>query len=252
MSQYNDQLNFAAGTLIATQVGVSGVVTPVRFGVLQDVSLDFSADLKELYGQYRYAIALAPGKTKVEMKAKFAGIRGQLFNQLYFGATVTAVTTVLTDSEAQTIPASSTYTVTAANGASFLTDEGVFYQATALPLTKVSSLTAAGQYLPPTGSPGVYTFSSGDAGAGIYISYLNTSSGGVQIPIGNPKMGVGPSFKVVVGGSFDGRPATYTFNQCQSSKLSLPTKQDDFMISELDFMISADSNGNIGTINTML
>ena len=80
MSQYAEQVAFGSGTIIATQVGLSGVATPARVGILQDAQIDFSADLKELYGQNRYAIALAAGKTKVEVKAKFAGIRGNLWN----------------------------------------------------------------------------------------------------------------------------------------------------------------------------
>jgi hypothetical protein len=56
----------------------------------------------------------------------------------------------------------------------------------------------------------------------------------------------------VLLGTFDGRESTYIFNQCQSSKLSLPFKQDDYEISELDFMVAADINGNIGSINTIL
>ena len=90
MSQYAEQIGFAAGTLVGTRVDVAG--PPVRFGILQDAQLDFSADLKELYGQNRYAIALAPGKTKVEIKAKFAGIRGMLFNGFYFGEAATPAT----------------------------------------------------------------------------------------------------------------------------------------------------------------
>jgi hypothetical protein len=252
MSVYSNQIGFAAGALVATQVGASGAVTPQRFGILQDVSLDFTADLKELYGQKRYAIALAPGKTKVEIKAKFAAIAGQLFNQLYFGATTTATASIFADSEAQTIPGSSTYTVTASNGSTFLTDEGVYYQLAGTPLTKVATLTAAGQYIPPTGSPGVYTFYSADASLGVYLSYLYSTAAGVQIPIANPNMGVGPSFKVVLSQPFDGRDAVFVFNQCQASKLSFPTKQDDFTIMELDFMVAADINGNIGTINSQL
>ena len=250
MAQYAEQIGFAAGSLVATQVGASGVITPVRFGILQDVQLDLSADLKELYGQKRYAIALAPGKTKVEVKAKFAGIKGNLFNQLYFGATVTATQSLFADSETGTVPGSSTYTVTVANAAAFLADEGVFYSATGLPLTKVASPSAAGQYT--QSNAGVYTFSSADASAGVYISYLYSSTAGQQIALANINMGVGPSFKMVLSQPFDGRQATFIFNQCQASKLSFPTKQDDYMINELDFMISADIAGNLGSINTTL
>ena len=71
MPLYSDQIGFAAGVMIGTSLTASPA-TPRRFGILQDATLDFSADLKELYGQKRYAIALAPGKTKVSIKAKFA------------------------------------------------------------------------------------------------------------------------------------------------------------------------------------
>jgi len=248
MSQYAEQVGFAAGTLIGTRVDVTGS-TPVRFGLLQDAQLDFSADLKQLYGQNRYAMVMAPGKTKVELKAKFAGIRGGLFNSLYFGGTTAATQTLFADSEAGTVPGSVAYTVTVSNSATFLSDQGVFYAATGLPLTKVTTLTAVGQY---TVAAGVYTFNLGDANKAIYISYTYSSTSGLQIPISNIKMGVGPSFQIVLSQPFDGRQATYTFNNCMAAKLSLPTKQDDFTINEMDFMIAADVAGNIGTINVSL
>lgn len=245
MSQYAEQIGFAAGVLIGTRTDVTGQ-GPVRFGIVQDVSLDFSADLKELYGQSRYAIALAPGKTKVEIKAKFAGIRGKLFNDLYFGATTTATQTLFADAESGTVSGSA---VTVSNSANFLADQGVYYSATGLPLKQVPSAPTVGQY---TVSAGVYGFNGTDNAAGVYISYTYSSTGGVQIPIANQKMGVGPSFKVVLSDPFDGRQVTYIFNQCQASKLSFPTKQDDYTIDEMDFMVSADIAGNIGSINSNL
>jgi hypothetical protein len=249
MSQYADQLMFAAGALVATPIGVSGLVTPCRFGILQDAQVDFSVDLKELYGQKRYAIAMAPGKTKVEIKAKHAGIRGALWNSVYFGATTTATQMLFADNEAGAIPALTTYTVTVANAVTWQADQGVIYAATGLPFTRVASAPTVGQY---SVAAGIYTFAAADAGLAVYISYTYSSTSGLQIPISNVAMGVGPSFKVVLSSSFDGRQATYTFNQCQSSKLSIPTKQDDFTISEIDFMVAADSAGNIGTINVAL
>jgi hypothetical protein len=251
MSQYAEEIGFAAGTLIATQVGLSSVVTPIKFGILQDISLDFSADLKELYGQNRYAIALAPGKTKVEIKAKFAGIKGALFNGLYFGATPTATQTLFAGSEAHSVPAASPFTVTVANAAAFLMDEGVYYAATGLPLQQVAALTAAGQYT-VNAATGVYTFYSADEGAAVYVSYTYGNTGGLYIPLTNIAMGSGPSFKVMLNQAYDGRQQTFIFNQCQASKLSFPTKQDDFTIAELDFMVSADIAGNIGSISTSL
>jgi hypothetical protein len=249
MSIYSEQIGFAAGVLIGQRTDIT-VTTPRRFGILQDVTLDITADLKELYGQKRYAIALAPGKTKVELKAKFAGIRGNLFNDLFFGETATASQTQYVDNELATVPGSSTYTVAASNHAAFLNDEGVFYQNTGLPLSVVSVLSAAGQY--EISNTGTYTFDSLDASAGVGLSYTYSTAGGVQISIANLAMGTGPIFKVMLSESFDGRQGNWIFNSCQCSKLSLPTKQDDFEIYELDFMVSADGSGNIGTANFAL
>lgn len=245
MPQYADQLGFAAGTLIASPKR-AGVITPVKFGVLQDAQLDFSADLKELYGQGRYAIALAPGKTKVEIKAKFAAMSGAIFNEIYFGATPTATQILFNDSEAAAIPGAVAYTATVTNSANFVADMGVYYAATGQPLTQVAAAPAVGEY---SVAAGTYTFSAADKGLGVYISYTSSSTSGVLIPITNVRMGIGPSFQIMLSQPFDGRQATYIFNNCQASKLSLPTKQDDFQINEIDFMVAADAGGNIGTIS---
>ena len=249
MSLYADQIGFAAGVMIGTSL-TANPPTPRRFGILQDATLDFSADLKELYGQKRYAIALAPGKTKVSIKAKFASVRGALFNDMYFGAATTPATqTLFADSEAGTIPSSTAYTVTVSNSAKWLTDQGVYYALTGQPFTRVSSAPAVGQY---SVAAGVYTFAAADASTAVYTSYTYSSTSGLMIPITNLAMGAGPAFSIVLSQPFDGRQATYQFNNCQAAKLSLPTKQDDFTIPEMDFMIAADAAGNIGFINTSL
>jgi hypothetical protein len=55
--------------------------TPLLFGVLQDVSVDISADVKELYGQNSFPEAVARGKTKIAGKAKFGRINGAAAEQ---------------------------------------------------------------------------------------------------------------------------------------------------------------------------
>jgi hypothetical protein len=250
MSQYAEQSGFGAGVLIATRNDIVGS-SARKFGILQDVAVDFSADLKELYGSKRYPIALAPGKTKIEIKAKFAGIRGAIYNDLYFGATTAATQTLFMDSEAASVPTVSTYIVTVANSAKFLTDQGVFYVAGTVPFTRVATAPTIGQYSVVVAT-GVYTFAAADASAAVLISYTYSSTTGLQIPIVNTPLGLGPIFSVVLSDPYDQRQLTYTFNACQASKLSLPTKQDDFMISEMDFMAAQDVNGNIGMINVNL
>jgi hypothetical protein len=82
MSQYV----FGTGQLFATPVGGGA---PLRFGALQDVSVDFSGDIKQLFGQYQFALDVARGKTKVEWKASTGNVDVNAFNQIFFGQTVT-------------------------------------------------------------------------------------------------------------------------------------------------------------------
>ena len=51
-------------------------------------------------------------------------------------------------------------------------DNGVVYAATGVALVPVTTITAAGQYIPPTDAlPGVYTFGTADTAAAVLISY---------------------------------------------------------------------------------
>ena len=86
----------------------------------------------------------------------------------------------------------------------------------------------------------------------MYISYTYDSGAGINLAVANPRMGVAPVFQVVLSQPFDGREQTFIFNRCQASKLSVPTKQDDFQINEMDFMAFPDIAGNLGTINVNL
>jgi hypothetical protein len=243
-STYSEQIGFGAGVLVGTRLDVTPA-TPRRFGILQDAQIDFTGEIKELFGSRRFAEAVATGKTKVEIKAKFAGIRGSLFNDLYFGNTTVATQTKFADSEAGTIPGTP-YAITVTNSVTWVADQGVFYAATGAQLTKVASAPATKQY---SVAAGVYTFAAADTTLGVVISYTYSTSAGLVIPIANSAMGSGPSFSVILSQPFDGRQANYIFNNCRASKLALPTKGDDFTISEMDFMVAVDSSGNIGSIN---
>ncbi len=77
MSQYV----FGSGQLF----GIDSNGAPVRFGALQDVSVDFSGDLKQLYGQYQFPVALGRGKSKIEIKASYGQLDVGSYNALYFG-----------------------------------------------------------------------------------------------------------------------------------------------------------------------
>lgn len=240
-SAYAQQIGFASGILVAQQIGD---LTPIRFGILQDASLEYMPELRPLYGQYRYAIALAAGKTRITVKSKFAGIRGLMYNKLFFAGTLTANQTIFQDSESHAFATS----VTVTNSGAFIADEGAVNASTSVPYTAVASSPAVGQY---SVSGGVYTFNAGETG-NVLISYTYASGAGNLITFGNPAMGTQPVFSVVLNQPYDGRQQTWTLNRCVASRLSVPTKLDDYIINEFDFEVSQDISGNLGSVSTNL
>lgn len=238
MSQYA----FGSGTLFGVRTDIS-YPTPVQFGAISDIQVDIDFTLKQLYGQSQFPLAIARSTAKVSGKAKFAQINGATFNGLFFGQTLSAGQKVSALNEAGTVPATTPYTVTVANASAFVDDLGVLYQATGLPLARVQTVSAAGQY---SVASGVYTFASADASAGVLASYTYTVAGsGSKMTVTNQLAGLAPVFKTVLYESFQGKTLQLELLQCISTKLSLPTKQEDYVTAELDFSAFADPSGNV-------
>lgn len=242
---------FGAGQMYFTRTDVANS-TPRKIGVLQDIQLDFSGEIKELYGQFQFPVDVARGKVKLEGKVKMAQISGVVFNEAYFGATATTGT-LNTATETSAVPAATPFTIVVPNITGF-SDLGVRYHNTQFPLKLVASAPATGEYSIAPGT-GTYTFAAADEGVAIDIDYSYTgTAGGMVIPITNQLMGFAPRFSVVATQQFEGKQWTLALNACVSSKLSLPTKIDDYVINEMDFSAFADASGSIGalTINDLL
>lgn len=240
------QYVFGTGQLFATPVGGGA---PLKFGALQDVSIDLSADIKELYGQYQFALDTARGKTKVEWKAASGNIDAEAFNQVYFGQTVDAGDELLQAfNETGTVPAMSTYTVTVANAANFVMDLGVYYSVTGLPLKQVASGPAVGEY--SVSASGVYTFAAADASAALLFNYLYEGSNGGTLTVTNQLMGSTPKFQLVASQVYDGKSFTIILYSAVADKLSLPLKQDDYLIAELSGSCHADAANRVLKLST--
>src|ERR1700748_1364018 len=121
--------SFGSGVLIGTRTD-SPNATPINFGLVQEVTLDETAGVKELYGQFQRPIAIARGTIKTTGKAKVARISGLAFANLYYGLTPVAGQVATSFAEAGVVPAASPYNVSVVNAASFVDDEGVTYAAT--------------------------------------------------------------------------------------------------------------------------
>ena len=241
------QYGFGSGVLFGTRTDMVNA-TPVQFGAVQDVSIDFQFSLKELYGQFQFPLAIARGAGKISGKAKMARISGRSFNDLFFGATLSAGQQATAFQEAAVVPASP-FQVTVANAATFAGDLGVLAQATGLPLLKVASAPATGQYSVNPAS-GVYTFAAADTGLAVLVSYSYAIAGsGQKLSIGNQLLGTQPQFQANFYETFQGKQLTLQLNACVSTKLGLASKLEDFIVPEIDFSAFADAAGNLGSIS---
>lgn len=243
MSQYV----FGTGQLFALPVGGGA---PLRFGALQDVSVDFNGDIKSLYGQYQYPLDVARGKTKIDWKAMTGNIDAAAFNQVFFGQTVTTGNQLAQAiNEPGTVPAASTYTVTVVNAANFQNDLGVYLVSTGAQLVQVASAPATGQY--SVSGAGIYTFNVAQASAAVLINYLwQQPAVGGSLDIGNTLIGVTPKFQLILSQTYSAKVFTLVLYSCVAEKLSLPLKQEDHLIADLSGQAFADATNRVARITT--
>lgn len=227
-------LQDAAGNAIANP-------TPFQFGVLQDVGIDASFDEKLLHGRNSFAVDIGRGKGKIGLKAKFAEINILPMTAAFFGqAAVAGLITSVNDVSG--ITAAASVTITPPGGATFFANLGVRSDANGTPMIRVASAPQAGQYT-VTGA-GVYTFNAADVGRQIFIDYQHLqSTSGQLLTVQNLPMGQAPTFRVDFAMVRNGKVLTLTFTQVTSNKLAMSSKQEDFMVPELDMSALADGNG---------
>lgn len=252
------QLTFGSGEVFAEMITDAygnrvQNATPVRIMGLQEMSVDLSAELKEFYGQNRFALAVAQGKVKVSGKFKGALINGLTLNTLFFGAEFATGTmkALFADTTGKSVPTSGAYTVqvTAPSGGRFVEDVGVMGEDGAAYI-KVASNPTAGQYM--VSNTGLYTFHESAKGKTVYPSftYTQTMPTAKKIELANMAMGNTPTFKLKYLTQFKGKKALLELESVTSGKLGLfSTKNDDFSVPEIDFTASTDEAGfKVGTL----
>jgi hypothetical protein len=244
------QLGFGSGILVGTALtdafgNALTAPTPIQLGVMQAASVDFSFDIKELLGQYQFPVAVARGKGKIAGKATFAQLNGLTLNSLFFGQTLAAGTlSEVIDTSGTAIPGTPfAITPTVPGSGTWTVDLGVI-GANGLPMTKVVTGPATGQY---SVASGVYTFAAADIGQVVRISYQYTATSTVarKLTVNNVLMGQAPQFRTDLLLPYNGKNFVLTLPACISSKLTVATKLDDFTIPEFDFSGFADSSNNV-------
>lgn len=254
---------FGAGVLYAiptyTAAGVAiaaNVQSPVQFGIVQGVTIDDESEIKELYGDKQYPVDIGRGKSKISIKCKQAQFSAVLFNNIYFGQTLSAgYNAIYTDTVGTVVPGTAGATSIAINpvdptgGTSiFVQDLGV-QDGNGVPYTRVASAPTGGQYtLTATagGSTATYTFGDQAAGSTVFINYqysnsTNPSTGKVM-SVYNLPMGQVPVFTAQFYNSRNGQSVWRRFPQCVATKLSMDFKNDDFAIPDFEIACFADAN----------
>jgi hypothetical protein len=243
--------HFGSGVLVGTPVGTNQ--TPVEFGVLQEVSVDFTFNSKPLVGQYQLPVAMGRGVAKITGSAKFAELNGPVFSELFFASVTPAAGQDLWSyNETGTIGATP-YQLTAAHSATWSVDLGVKYAATGVGLTEVASSPTTGQY---SVAAGVYTFAAADTGKAVLISYTytqTTSGSGSHFTITNPLLGYTPNFQIDFyqqNPNVANTQWSFRLYSCISTKLSIASKLEDWLIPSFDFEAFTNAANQLGTWNT--
>lgn len=244
------QIGFGAGVLVGTALNdATGAAlaapTPVQFGIMQSCSVDFSFDVKELFGSYQFPVAIGRGKGKITGKASIAQMNGLTINSVFFGQTLTSGSLkAYIDTVGTAIPATPfTITPTVPGGGTWANDLGVL-DPNGVPMTRVVSGPTTGQY---SVSAGVYTFAAADTGKLVRISYQYTATSTIakKLTINNVLMGQAPTFRADLMIPYGAQQFVLTLPCCTGSKFSVATKLDDFVMPEFDFSAFADSSNNV-------
>lgn len=241
---------FGAGRFWGIPSTTNPTVSP--FGVAQDVTLDFKRDIKKLFGQNQLPVDAAAGMLSVTGKVNMGVINGRLINDLMIGGTLSTGQVPYIADESGTVAGTTVGagTVTAANGAGFQTDLGVYWSSSGIPLTRVStaSTPATGQYN-VVAATGVYTFSSLDGNVAVKLSYLYSTVGGQNVAMTNQPMGTIGKFQAVMGWLWGTEKATVNLAACIGSDISYATKLDDYMKPGFGFEAFCDANNSLGTMS---
>lgn len=239
------QVSFGSGDMWGTAQG--NACTPVRFGIMQGVSLSFEFETREFYGQQRFAIDMRRGRGKITGSARFAQISARLFSDVVFGMAPPAAGVLRTAVEERQIVQNEAITVTYA--ANFVKDLGVVRALNGNLYERVL-IDPDGRQYACNETTGVYTFDVEQENRAMLVSYVWRQAGvGANVALTNQVQAEAPYFKCVFTEKFNGKALTVVLNRCAASALSMPYQQDDFTLQTLTFEAIADANGVIGSIS---
>jgi hypothetical protein len=241
--------NFGVGNWFCKRTDTANQI-PTLLGVLQDMEIDIDRTLKELVGQYALPVDVAQANMKISGKGKYAQVAAGNINNTILGQSITSNSGFQIASPEAATPAATTFTVS--HGVTFSEDLGVRYHSTGNPLQPVASSPSAGQYVAGAAGVGQYTIASGDISTALDVYYSYTVTTMQMISAVNQVMGQGTTFELIGSNTYNvcgtNKVISIKLNQCKASKTSMPFKNVDHLMFDLEFQAFADCSGAWGTI----
>jgi hypothetical protein len=165
------------------------------------------------------------------------------------GTIAVALTTQANETHAGTGTIAHGGTITVVHAADFVHNYGVIDGTTGGQMDEVPSGTpTAGQYKVDEAT-GIYTFAGADVGKTVKISYSYTDTGrGKTITLVNQLMGYAPEFEAFLYNNFRGVFIGILLASCTMGQVTVPTKQEDFWMSDITFDASVDATDSLGSL----
>jgi|GEM_PF-4790777 len=255
-TQQVDKLAFGSGRVFYLPAGASQYS---KYGNVQEFSIDWKVDLKEIFDENGFPLAVFDAHKTIDLSVKHFALRlDGLSNDFAQNAQVSSTSAFSID-EPVTVPASSPYTFALAQGAQFVSgtlDLVMYVGANKNPVTY--SIVSAGSEVAGSAASvsaaGVITFASGDAGLTGKATYQYTDANGKQITIVNTYQNSIPSYKLVFL-KRDKSPIDssigqliVTLNAVRFGGLKQSHKEGSETVYERTLKAFADPTGTIGTI----
>jgi hypothetical protein len=237
--------HFGLGFVSATPVGGS---TPIPFGLLKGVKLDYDEKLVELRGGFAYPVAVGRGEASLGGSIEEASFFGAAMASILGGSAVAGATAGV-PSEIAAIPATP-FAVTVENSATFAADYGVLDLTTGLMMAKVGSNPTTGQY---SVADGVYTFAEADSTHRVSIAYSYTIAAGGKktTTVANRMVGLSVGYELVAfGPGTSGNVLGVKLFAAHFSKLGLQLQVNDFAAKNLEFICSQGATGLVMDLYT--
>lgn len=244
MSTVLPGIQFGAGIIFATPSAGNLPIdpTPQQAGIIQDLSVDISGDIKSLFGQYQWPVDSAIGKREIKGTFNFAQITNQFLNQLFFADVITPGTIATAYQEGPTVIPTTPYEITVTHSATFVVDQGVINTTTGVGMIQVASGPITGQY---SVAAGVYTFAAADAGTHVLISYgWTAASVGSTLTTANHVMGWGPVVNMTIPFLYESANFAMNLPNARLGKISIKTKLDDYAMMSTEFAAFAGAGQN--------